>query len=86
MFEGRIPFWVLPVLFVFAVVTVAVRLSVVRTTYSINQIDRMLRNLQVESEQSALQLAKSRSARNLEGIAKSKFKLQKPRSDQVVRF
>ncbi|MGK5089044.1 cell division protein FtsL [Bdellovibrionota bacterium FG-2] len=79
-----IPIWVFPVFALFAVGTVWLRLAIVRTTYAINQADRTERNLQQEREQIHLKVTALRSPRRLENIAKTKFGLSQPSSDQVI--
>ncbi len=79
-----LPLWVYPMLVVMAIGTVWLRLHVVRTTYEITQLDRMIRNLHQEREREELKLAGLRSPRRLESIARGKFQLEKPRQDQVI--
>jgi cell division protein FtsL len=80
------PLWVYPTLIVMAIGTVWLRLSIVRTTYEINQADRIYRNLQQEREQEQLKVTALRSPRRLETIAKTKFGLSQPRADQVIHL
>jgi len=80
------PLWIYPVLIVMAIGTVWLRLAVVRTTYEINQSDRITRNLEQESEQKQLRLTALRSPRRLETIAKSKYGLVQPRADQIIHM
>ncbi len=61
------------------------RLSIVRTSYEITQNDRMIRDLKQVREQSELKVTGLRSPRRLEVLAKSRFGLTQPRSDQVIR-
>ncbi len=79
-----IPIWVFPVFALFAVGTVWLRLAIVRTTYTINQADRTTRNVHQELEQVHLKVTALRSPRRLENIAKTKFGLSQPSSDQVI--
>ena len=79
-----IPLWVIPMLVAMAIGTVWLRLYIVRTTYTISQTDKMIRNLQQNREQAELKLASQRSPRKLEAIARTKFGLSQPRADQVV--
>jgi hypothetical protein len=69
-----------------AIGTVWLRLYIVRSTYEINQADRMIHNLQQESEQQQLKLTGLRSPRRLEAIAKTKYALYPPRADQIVHL
>ena len=84
MKTGWMPLWVIPALVILAIGTVWLRLSIIRTTYEINQKDREIANLQQEREQAELKLANLRSPRRLEFLARTKFGLTHPRSDQVV--
>lgn len=78
--------WVVPALILLAIGTVWLRLSIVRTTYAINQAERDERALRQEREDMELKVTALRSPRRLEGIAKSKFGLGTPRSDQVIHL
>ncbi len=80
------PIWVVPALIVLAIGTVWLRLAIVRTTYAINQAERSERELRQEREDLELKVTALRSPRRLEGIAKSKFGLGTPRSDQVIHL
>lgn len=84
MKKGWMPLWVIPALIVFSIGTVWLRLSIIGTTYEINQKDRELANLQQEREQAHLKLANLRSPRRLEILARTRFGLSHPQSDQVV--
>ena len=64
------PVWVFPILVAFAFLTVWIRLTVVKTTYELNQTNKMLHNLQLENEQLELKVAQLRSPRRLEALAK----------------
>jgi len=78
------PAWVFPVLIAFAFLTVWVRLTVVKTTYELNQTSKMLHNLKLQNEQLELKVAQLRSPRRLEALAKQKFKLNPPSPDRVI--
>jgi cell division protein FtsL len=86
MKQKLFPIWIFPVLIVMAIGTVWLRLYIVRSTYEINQADRMIHNLQQESEQQQLKLTGLRSPRRLESIAKVKYGLFPPRADQIVHL
>jgi cell division protein FtsL len=86
MIRRYIPMWAIPTLVILAVLTVWVRLSIVRSSYEIDQNDKAIHNLKQEREQLQLQAAALRSPRRLEALAKTRFGLQQPRSDQVIRF
>lgn len=79
-----IPIWVYPAVFIFAVVTVWLRLAVIRSGYDINQTEKMIRNLHQEQEQVELKVAGLKSPRRLEQIAKTKLGLFQPKAEQVV--
>jgi len=66
------------------VATVWTRLSVVKTTYDITQVEKTLRSLRQDREQIEIRVAGLRSPRRLEALAKSKFGLAQPRSDQII--
>jgi cell division protein FtsL len=80
------PLWIIPVLILMAVGTIWLRLTIVRTTYAINQVDKQLRNLRQEREKAALKLTGLRSPRRLELLARAKFGLNRPKADQVVHM
>lgn len=80
------PIWVVPALILLAIGTVWLRLAIVRTTYAINQAERTDRELRQEREDLELKVTALRSPRRLESIAKSKFGLGTPRSDQVIHL
>jgi cell division protein FtsL len=84
MIRRWLPLWALPMLLAMAIGTVWLRLSIVRTTYEINQADKMIRNQRQELEQAELRLAGLRSPRRLEALARARFGLAPPKSDQVV--
>jgi hypothetical protein len=78
------PQWVFPAVIVMAVVTVWLRLSIVRTTYEIDQTTQEIRALQQAREQTELKLTGTRSPRKLETLARSKFNLSQPKPEQVI--
>jgi cell division protein FtsL len=80
------PFWVVPALVALAIGTVWLRLSIVRTTYAINQSERKVRELRQAREDMELKVTALRSPRRLETIAKAKFGLGTPRADQVIHL
>jgi len=79
-----IPLWAVPLIIGLAVATVWLRLSIVKTTYGINQTEQMITNAKHEKEKASLRLAGLRSPRKLEAVSKSKFNLTQPRAEQVV--
>jgi cell division protein FtsL len=80
------PLWTVPVLMIFSIGTVWLRLMIIRTTYSINQTDRAISKVRQEKEQLQLKVAALRSPRRLEALARTKFGLSQPRMEQVVHF
>ncbi len=85
-FRRWVPWWAIPIVIVMAIGTVWLRLAIVRTTYTINQTDRMISNLRQEREQVELKVAGLKSPRHLETLARSRFGLTQPRSEQVVHL
>jgi hypothetical protein len=85
-FRSWVPFWVIPCLILMAIGTVWLRLAIVRTTYSINQANKEIRNLQLEKEQMELRVAALRSPRRLEILSRAKFGLSQPKSDRIVHL
>ena len=79
-----LPRWIFPVIIALSALTVWLRLSIVKTTYSVSQTEKMIRNAKLEREQAKIRLASLRSPRRLEILSKTKFKLEQPRSEQVV--
>jgi cell division protein FtsL len=78
------PLWVLPVLVLLSIGTVALRLSIVRQTYAIDQVERQIKALKQAHENMELKVAGLRSPRHLEEIARGRFGLTQPRSDQII--
>ena len=72
------PFRVVPVLIVFAIGTVWLRLAIVRTTYAINQAERTGRDLRQEREELELKVTGLRSPRRLERLAHDKLGARPP--------
>jgi len=80
------PLWTIPVLIAFAFATVWLRLTVVQTTYELNQANKTLHNLKLENEKLELKVAQLRSPRRLEALAKRKFKLNPPTPDRMIQI
>ena len=55
-----VPLWTIPVLIFLAFSTVWLRLSVVHTTYEVDQANKILHNLKLESEKLELKVAQLR--------------------------
>lgn len=81
-----IPVWIVPVLLIFSIGTVWLRLFMVRTTYSINQINRTISQLRQQKELLQLKLAALRSPGKLESLARIKFGLTQPRTEQIIHL
>lgn len=81
-----LPAWALPLMVVMAVGTVWLRLSIVRTTYMIDQTEQMITNAKHERERARLKLTELRSPARLQSLAKDKFQLKPPKQGQVVRL
>ncbi len=86
MLKKWIPLWVVPTLIVFAIGTVWLRLTIVRTTYDIHELNRMIEKTRQDRELFQLKVSAMRSPQKLESLARTKFGLSQPRVDQVVRF
>ena len=69
-----------------AVGTIWLRLAIVRTTYAINDVDRQIRLLQKEHDEVDVKVAGLRSPRRLELLARTRFRLAQPRSDQIIHL
>ena len=80
------PGWVFPLIVLFATGTVWLRLYVVRTTYLINQSSQMISNANRELDRVQYELARARSPRYLESIARTRFGLEAPKSHQVIHM
>ncbi len=78
--------WSLLGVAIFAVLTVSLRLYILDTSYAIGQTDKMIRALQESRELAEVRLASLRSPRRLEELARTRFKLQRPTSHQVVEI
>ena len=78
------PAWIWPVILGMTILTVWVRLGIVRTTYEVTQTEKAIRNLQQDREQIELRVAGLKSPRRLEALAHGQFGLGQPRADQVI--
>lgn len=72
--------------FLLAGVSVWLRLFVVKTTYEINQVNRMLSNAEKDLEQVKLKIAELKSPAHLQKLAREKFELYPPSSKQLVQL
>ncbi len=81
-----IPIWAVPLFFVLAGLTVWLRLSVIRKTYELNQVNQSLANNKKELERLKVNLAQKKSPRKLEFLARKNLKLFPPLASQVVQL
>lgn len=81
-----IPLWVIPLLVALAIGTIRVRLNIVDITYEITQTDRMIQNARQHTEKLEVSVAKLRSPRRLEKLAREKFQLRPPQPNQVIHI
>jgi cell division protein FtsL len=79
-----VPWWVIPVAVTFSIVTVWLRLTIVRTTYAVHDVDQNLGRIRQEKEQVQLKVAALRSPKRLETLAHRQFDLFQPRIEQIV--
>ncbi|MCM2324714.1 MAG: hypothetical protein NDJ90_15755 [Oligoflexia bacterium] len=86
MMRRWIPLWTIPLLIAMATGTVWLRLSIVGTTYAIDQADRKIRALRQERQQMELRVTGLRSPRRLELLAKSRFGLSQAKSEQLIHM
>ncbi len=80
------PVWTIPVLIALSFATVWLRLTVVHTTYELDQANKTLNNLKLEKEKLELRVAQLRSPRRLEALAREKFKLLPPTPEKLIRM
>lgn len=80
----KMPLWIVPVIVGLAIGTVWLRLFIIRTTYEINETDKMIQGLRQAREQAELKLTGMKSPRKLETLARSRFKLTHPKPEQLV--
>lgn len=81
-----VPAWAIPLLIVFAFVTVWLRLGVFQSTFELNQKTKILNNLKLENEKLELKVAQLRSPRRLEALARQRFKLNPPTADRIIQM
>lgn len=86
MLRRWVPMWVVPLVIVLAIGTVWLRLSIVGTTYTISQADRKIRELHQHRQQMELKVTALRSPRRLEILAKTRFGLTQPKSEQIIHL
>jgi len=81
---NRIPKWVWLFVIIFSVTTVWVRLAVVRLSYQVEQTNTMVSNARRDLDRKTIELENLKSLERLEILAKKKFDLERPTSDQIV--
>lgn len=86
MINRWLPIWVIPVVILFSVGTVALRLNMVRITYSLDETDRMIRSLQQAKDKAEIKLSSLKSPRRLEILARTRFKLFPAQPNQWVHL
>ena len=84
--ERAFPLIFIPLAAIMAIGTVWLRLSIVDTTYAIHQLEETTRALHQEKAQAELRLATEKSPRRLEQLARTRYHLAPPRTDQVVHM
>ena len=78
------PVWCFPLILVLALLNVGLRLSIVKSTYEMNQMEKMIKNAKAEREKTSIRLAGLRSPKRLEILSKTLFSLSQPRAEQVI--
>ncbi len=79
-----IPFWVVPVFLILASITVWLRLSVIRKTYELNQVNQTWTNNKKELERLNIKVAQKKSPRRLEKLARKQLELFPVEAAQVI--
>ena len=86
MLKKWVPIWAIPVLILFSIGTVWLRLSLIRMTYAINQSEREIAKAREDRELLQVKVTALRSPRRLEALARTRFGLSQPRTDQIVHM
>ena len=86
MIRRWIPLWALPLVVLMAAGTIWLRLRIVSMTYEVDQTQKMIRNALQDVERLELDVARLRSPRRLEALARIKFGLAPARSEQVIHL
>lgn len=84
IFRKIFPWWVFILGVAFAVATVWLRLSLVRLTYSLDQLNRTIHEIQVQKELLSAKVSALKSPKRLEKIAKNQMGWNPPNSDQII--
>lgn len=86
MIRRWIPLWTVPLIVVMAAGTIWLRLTIVSMTYEVDQSQKMIRNALQDVERLELDVARLRSPRRLEALARMRFGLVPPRAEQVIHL
>lgn len=86
MKNAFMPIWTIPMLIALAILTIGVRLSIVKTTYAITTTNKETTKLLREKEALELKLLQMRSPKRLEFLAKTRFQMRQPESDQRIHL
>jgi hypothetical protein len=81
-----IPIWAIVSLALFTVGSVWLRLSIIGSVYEFNQAERLLKNAEKRLETVELNLAKLKSPKNLEKLARTKYGLAAPKPEQIIHL
>ncbi len=81
-----VPIWVWPILLLFAAGTIWLRLAMVSTSYEIGQTDQRIANARQAKQDLEIEVARLRSPRHLETLARGRFGLEPPRANQTIRM
>lgn len=68
-----------------ALSSVWLRLQVVRTSYEINQQDKLIKNLLLEKEMLEADLARLKSPERLEKLARTEFKMEQASVERMMQ-
>ena len=82
-YKKWVPVWVIPIVVAMAIATVWLRLSIIRASYSLSQLEGTLKNLASERDRLRIEIARLKSPKRLEGLSE-KFDLRNPKPEQVI--
>jgi len=84
MKQKKFPWIFISVVFVLSVATVWIRLQMIQVTYRINKVTQMTKKEQERLDLLRLKVAKLRSPKRLERLAKKSFHLTPPQVGQTI--
>lgn len=84
MIKKFFPIYVWPLIILFAVGTVWLRLSIVDMNLTVSRLDGELKNRVRDRQELEVQLGRLRSPRQLEAIARKKFGWEAPAPHQII--